>query len=168
MPNWCEGDLKVRGQYADIKKFLKNELKQYISKFEDGELKSIEIPKKIIENDFSFEIILNNNCYEFYLNDSKRCFLMNDIEVCRYERQEENKDVIVNLGTFRSAWSLDKEILIKNSKTYNLDFKIYAYESGMCFNVDFEVNRGKIIKDTYKKFECDSYTWECTNPRIGG
>ena len=34
------------------------------------------------------------------------------------------------------------------------------------FNIDFEVHKGKVIKNNEIKF--DDYVWECTNPEIGG
>lgn len=58
------------------------------------------------------------------------------------------------------------DALTEISKKYNLDFKIYAYERGMQFNIDFEVHKGEVIKCNEIQF--DDYIWECTNPNIGG
>lgn len=77
------------------------------------------------------------------------------------------EDVIsANLGVFKCVRDLDRDILIENSKKYCLDFKIYVFESGEKFNMDFEVSNGCIIKDDIIKF--DDYTFECIDPELGG
>lgn len=165
MPNWCEGNLKVRGRYGDIKSFLKNEIKKIVCEFnkEDGFVEK-EIPININEENYYFSVEENTKGNDFYLNGSRRGFLYSPIEIYDIEN---NDDVIsVDLGEFKCAWDLDREVLIKHSKAYNIDFKIYAYEKGMEFNVDFEVHKGEVIKNDEIKF--DDYIWECTNPEIGG
>ena len=45
------------------------------------------------------------------------------------------------------------------SKQYDVAFKIYAFERGMEFNIDLEINKGEVIKEEY--IEYDNYIWEC-------
>lgn len=56
--------------------------------------------------------------------------------------------------------------MLKISKKYNIDLKIYAFERGMEFNLDIEVSKGKVIKSEVIKF--DNYMWDCIDPLSGG
>lgn len=54
---------------------------------------------------------------------------------------------------YKGAWSIDTETLLKLSKEYDLDFKIYAFEQSMEFNQNIEIHKGKIIKAEIIKFD---------------
>ena len=96
-----------------------------------------------------------------------RSYFEQDIDIWIDETDRENNEIVtLNLGLLQSAWGTDTQALTDLSAQYNLDFKIYAYERGMEFNIDFEVHKGKIIVNDEIKF--DDYEWECTNPSIGG
>ena len=70
------------------------------------------------------------------------------------------------MGLFESAWDIPKQKLMDISDKHSLDFKIFAYERGMEFNVDFEVSKGEIMKND--EITYDDYEWECPEPNIGG
>ena len=36
MPNWCEGTLKVRGEFADVKRWVEENLSVYRTEIENG------------------------------------------------------------------------------------------------------------------------------------
>lgn len=150
MPNWCEGTLKVRGSKEDIINFLKNGIKPmgHFSDSEEAEIKEEE-----------YFMIVRTGKSGFYLNDSRRGFIEED-EICfDYEQ-----DVLAL--DYKQAWGIDADELANISKSYNVDFKIYAYERGMEFNQNIEIHKGEIVKNEEIKFQ--DYTWECTNPNIGG
>ncbi len=161
MPNWCVGDLKVRGKYGKIKEFLTEEF--FIL---GGRLlnRSTE-PVKINEQ---FGIEIDVGVQGMWLKKT-RSFIAEDVDVWIDFEDEENKsdkEITVNLGMYRSAWGLEINRLVELSAQYGIDIKIYAYECGMEFNVDFEVHKGEIIKMDEITF--DDYEWECPNARLGG
>ena len=100
-----------------------------------------------------------------WFKNASRCYFESDIYI---DLEDDGDEALItaNLGELRSAWGVDTEPLTDISKRYNLDFRIYAYEKGMRFNVDFEVHKGEVIRCDETKFK--DYIWECTNPNIGG
>lgn len=163
MPNWCTGDLKVRGKYKDIKNFLSKELVNL-----GGDIFNRKYEEVIIEeNDYELSVIVGNQ--GLWFRNAYRSYFENGFDIyidCDDEENKEEMIITANLGELQTAWGTDTKALTKLSEQYNLDFKIYAYEKGMEFNIDFEVHKGKVIKNYEIKF--DDYVWECTNPEIGG
>ena len=160
MPNWCTGDLKVRGKYKDIKEFLSKEMVIL-----GGSPFNREYKEPIIDESCGIEIKVGNQ--GMWFRNAYRSYFENNIDIWIDDELKESDSIItLNLGELQTAWGTDTESLTKLSKQYNLDFKIYAYERGMEFNIDFEVHKGEVIKNNEIKF--DDYVWECTNPEIGG
>lgn len=160
MPNWCTGDLKVRGKYKDIKEFLSKEMMII-----GGSLFNREYKEPVIDESYGIEIKVGNQ--GMWFRNAYRSYFENNIDIWIDDELKENDNILtLNLGELQTAWGTDTEALTKLSKQYNLDFKIYAYERGMQFNIDFEVHKGEVIKNNEIKF--DDYVWECTNPEIGG
>lgn len=163
MPNWCSGDLKVRGKYKDIKEFLSKEL--FVL---GGNILKREYKEPVIEED-SCGITVGVYGDGLWFRNAYRSFFEDNIEIyvdCYDEEKREDMIITANLGELQTAWGTDTNALTELSKKYNLDFKIYAYERGMEFNIDYEVHKGEVIKNNEIKF--DDYVWECTNPEIGG
>lgn len=162
MPNWCTGDLKIRGKYKDIKEFLSKEM------FILGEdILNREYKAPVINEEDGIEISVGKQ--GMWFRNAYRSFFEDDIFIYLDLDDEKNKDekvITANLGELSSAGGIDTKALIKLSEQYNLDFKIYAYEKGMQFNIDFEVHKGEVIIND--KIEFNDYIWECTNPQIGG
>ena len=42
MPNWCEGTLKVRGEFADVKRWVEENLSVYQTKIENGKRNQVK------------------------------------------------------------------------------------------------------------------------------
>lgn len=163
MPNWCTGDLKVRGKYKDIKEFLSKEFFAL-----GGSILNREYKEPTIEED-DYGISIDVGSQGLWFRKAYRSYFESDIEIyidCDDKDAKEEMLITTNFGELRTAWGTDTTALTKLSKQYNLDFKIYAYERGMEFNIDFEVHKGEVIKNNEIKF--DNYVWECTNPEIGG
>lgn len=163
MPNWCKGNLKVRGKKEDIKRFLEDG-----TCLLEGFWEVKEIKPDIIINDCD-EIEFKNKDKEkdrecLYIKGTRRHFI-DPIEsyIQLYDSGEES---IICLENFKSAWGIDSAALRIISKRYNIDFKIYAFEAGMEFNQDVEIIKGTIIKDEEIQFE--DYQWECIEPNLGG
>lgn len=67
----------------------------------------------------------------------------------------------------KSASNLSIDEVLEVANLYHIDIKGYMFESGMCFERDFEVDRdGNIIKDD--TIEHNNYTWDSVSPLIGG
>lgn len=160
MPNWCEGQLKIRGSRENIVSFLENKL---ISVDVLGnELKHKfhkEINGGILEEIYSET---TESHYSFWIKNTKRAFINGSIE-CYFYKEDETQ--IVSLD-FVQAWSIKVEELVDISQKYNIDFKIYGFEGGMEFNQDVEIISGVIMKD--ERIEFNNYNWECINPNLGG
>lgn len=163
MPNWCKGNLKIKGKKENIIKFLK-EGTCLVEGF--WEPKQIEVEIEI--NDYG-EIEIKNVDREkardvLYIKETTRHFIDPiENEIFVYNEDEEQ---IICLENFKAAWSIDAEKLRTISEKYDLDIKIYGFECGMEFNQDIEIIKGKIIKDNTIKFK--DYIWECIEPELGG
>ncbi|AJA41398.1 hypothetical protein AXJ14_gp078 [Geobacillus virus E3] len=113
--------------------------------------------KEVIEDEYILTVKTNAN--HFHVKGSRRNFIESNIIEWYFD------DHILMLD-LSGAWTIDVETLTDLSKEYQLDFKIYAFERGMEFNIDFEVHKGEIIK--CEEITFNDYDWECINPTMGG
>lgn len=164
MPNWCKGNLKIRGKKGNIIKFLEEG-----TSLLEGFWEPKEIKPKIQINDCD-EIEIENidevkgiDC--LYIKGTRRNFI-DPIENEIYIHDTDEEEQIICLKNFKAAWGIDADALKVISKRYGIDIKIYAFEAGMEFNQDIEIVKGKIIKDEEIKFK--NYVWECVEPNLGG
>lgn len=162
MPNWCEGILKVRGSKENIIRFLengicKNELKES-SSIIGLHYESIELDYEKVGYDLLYE---NKNNDTIYIKNTHRCFVLGDI-IFYYD------DDILCLD-IEQAWDIDVENFVAISKEYNIDIRINAFESGMCFTREVEIIKGKVTMNYTKNYEdYKMYKWEVYDPRLGG
>lgn len=145
MPNWCVGDLKIRGHIDDVQKCLEHCICKggKVGKDEYGNLSLVEV--------------------RGHLKDTYRCFI-SDIytqDFC----PDGNGNIIVILPT-EHAWYPVLEHFSELGKQFNVDFRFYGYEMGQQFNCEFEIIKGEI---TLKRdIEFNDYIWECPHPMMGG
>ena len=164
MPNWCKGNLKIRGKKENIITFLEEG-----TSLLEGFWEIKEIKPKIQINDCD-EIEIENIDEEkgidcLYIKGTRRNFIDPiENEIYIYDTDEEEQ--IICLKNFKAAWGIDADALKVISKRYGIDIKIYAFEAGMKFNQDIEIVKGEIIKDEEIKFK--NYVWECVEPNLGG
>lgn len=161
MPNWCEGQLKIRGNREDITSFLENEL---VSVDDLGNELKYKFHKET-NGGLLDEVYIDTteSHYSFWIKNTRRAFI--DSSVYCYFYGDENRKQIA-LFDFVQAWHIKVEELENISKKYNIDFKIYGFERFGEFNQDVEIINGVVIKDEIIKF--NDYRWECTNPNLGG
>ena len=164
MPNWCKGNLKIRGKKENIIKFLEEG-----TSLLDGFWEPKEIKPKIEINDCD-EIEIKNldetkGINYLYIKGTRKNFI-NPVENEIYVHDEDEEEQIICLENFKAAWGIDAAALRMISNRYNIDIKIYAFEAGMEFNQDIEIIKGEIIKDEEITFK--DYVWECIEPNIGG
>lgn len=158
MPNWCYGLLKVRGKKEYVINFLTNGL----------------FPVDIMGNDIKqcgYYIDeygdINYNPSEklscFWIEGTERGFVYpNEYYFNCYDVEKD--EVIICLDA-KFAYIINAEQLVKVSKKYDIDFKIYAFMKVMESNLDIEVIQGKLIKN--ERITFDNYVWECIDPFIG-
>ena len=147
MPNWCEGTLKVRGKNSDLIRFLIGACCFTMSKEKHTVLFDINV------EDFQ------------HIKGTKRGFVTpGQLFYCSFEG-DDDIDQIINFR-YAQAWDILAGDLKKLSAAYNIDFKIFACESGCQFSRDIEVIQGRILKNEVIKYE--DYFWECPNPDYGG
>lgn len=166
MPNWCEGYLKIRGKKKDVIAFLENEiLKVCRTKFfEEAKTENIKIEHDGIN--YVYELEEKDGVYQWlYLKDSKRFFIKQDrIEIYLYS--DSNKAPTYLTLKIKQAWAIDEEIFEKLSKKYNLDFNIFASESGMEFEQYITIIDGEITRNETKEY--DDFNFEAIDPELGG
>jgi hypothetical protein len=155
MPNWSEGNLKVRGSKENIKKFLTEGIEPVSFFGVAGQQSEIE------EDEYEFTV--KSPARGFYVKGTRRHFI--ESTIC-FEYWEEQDEYVLIIENFKAAWGVYADQLAEISKEYNIDFKIYAFEKGMEFNQDIEIHKGEIIKDDEIQF--NDYYWECINPTLGG
>ena len=157
MPNWCEGTLKVRGNFENVRNFILNGLS---STYDD--LINDEIQKSFLDiwNDDEeyFKAEIERTCY---LDGTRRGFI--DDSYVYLNKKDEYGVLLLNA---RFAWCIFPEELQKICKEYGVDMKITAFERGAEFVQELEIVNGEIIQS--KEIEYDDYRWDCPCPLLGG
>lgn len=154
MPNWCQGTLKVRGEYDNLKGFLENALEEcrYYGNPPEGLLvEAAEMPEYT-------DITL---CRMAYLKGTTRGFVDNAYFLLE---KKAGKQIIFLESKF--AWDIKTEELQRLSQEYGVDLKITAFEQGVQFERDIEIVQGFVCLDSTKKYQ--DYAWMCPCPTVGG
>lgn len=159
MPNWCCGILKIRGAKQDVINFLTKGLiaVDYIGN-------DVKESRFYVDEYGDINYIPSKNLNYFWIEGTRRGFVYPDNYNCNCYNEE--KDEVIVCLDVKFACTIYTEQLLKISKKYNIDLKIYAFEGGMKFNLDIEVSKGKVIKSEVIKF--DNYMWDCIDPLSGG
>lgn len=153
MPNWCQGQMKIRGEFNSLVKFIKEV-------FKTSECCGIQQEELYIheETDTSFWFEVKKL---LYIEGTRRNF----VETCDTFFNKENKKTVL-VVPYRAAWEIDVVPLISLSEKYSVDFKIYAFEKGMEFCQDIEIVDGNLLKD--EKILFNDWNWDCFCPLTGG
>lgn len=165
MPNWCEGNIRLRGRRDAICRFLKEEI---VCVTYDPRENSIIETLPLIEEDGD-EIIIKNTpglkTSTFYIKGTKRNFIDDGCNIYVSFREGCDEDTICIDG-FKAAWEIRPEPYIDKSKKYGIDIKIVGFELGMEFMQTVEVSDGELIRNAETKF--DDWRWDCPMPNMGG
>ena len=163
MPNWVEGIIKFRGKYNDLKRFLEEELIEVDMDFTQDPPVSIISNNVTIDEYGDVQGISNSNTW---FKTFRRAYIDTEWSCSIYETEDDGKDKFF-CANVKSAWDLPIDEIVKIANLYHIDVKGYMFESGMCFERDFEVDRnGNIVKDLDIKH--DDYDWDSINPLLGG
>lgn len=164
MPNWCEGSLKIRGKFEDLKRLCKEEFAVYNIKFtkegfdEELDENAIKIMCGDEEGAEEFWMKLNDDAY---INGTRRNFVTSsDIDFFN------NRDKSICVVGFKAAWGIEPEPYLELAKKYNVDIRLYGFECGAKFNQEIIIENGMILKDEVIRF--NDYEWECAMPHLGG
>lgn len=157
MPNWCEGNLRIRGKKENIRNFLKNEL--ICSDYNNPK------PPEI-EEDNSYIVLRHPTSDCFYINNTYRNFIFTNQIEAYFDNYEDDEDCIIIIDCFNSAWALRSDGWPDHAKKYNLDFRMFGYEQGMQFSQTMTVlSDGSVSEDTQ---EYGDWYWDCPFPNLGG
>lgn len=169
MPNWCEGNIRLRGKRNAIVDFLKNELEYTgyekladcpttgMLEFEDeyDEVK-VSIPKG--KCDLLFASV--------YIKGTRRNFIDSKSIEVYMDSDCEDKVHTVCVNDIKAAWGFEAEPYLEKALKYGIDIRIIGFERGMEFAQDIEIIGGEIVKDREIKY--DDWMWECPMPNMGG
>jgi hypothetical protein len=149
MPNWAEGTLKLRGRTENIVSALKGMLLRN---------RGVTLEEKY---DGTLLVFKTENDY-FQINGTRQAFVSGkDIEIWL-----DDDFMIIELEGFKQAWAAQADNYTDISSRFDVDIKIFAFESGMEFTQEIEISKGEIIKDAC--YEYDDYNWEVPFSNLGG
>lgn len=169
MPNWCEGNIRLRGKRNAIVEFLKNELKSTgYERLADGPITGmVEINDEYGEVSVRIPEEKKNLAFAaFYIKDTRRNFIDgNCFEVCMDDKDVDEVHTVCIDG-FKAAWGIEPTPYIAKAKKYGIDIRIVGFERGMKFEQEIEIVDGEIVKN--EEIEYDDWYWECPMPNMGG
>lgn len=149
MANWAEGTLKLRGRTENVVSALKEML--LINR-------GVTLEEKY---DGTLLIFKTEDDY-FQINSARRAFVSGkDIEIWL-----DDDFMIIELEGFKQAWAAQADNYTDISSRFDVDIKIFAFESGMEFTQEIEISKGEIIKGAC--YEYDDYNWEVPFSNLGG
>ena len=167
MPNWCSGNIRLRGTGAAIRDFLKNELiavgyekclsgkvsEQHLDIRDDGYLFILSLPENVQKWTFP----------SFYIKGTHRNFIDGKtIEI--YLDKDENTTVCID--DIKAAWGFAPGPYIEKARKYGIDIKIVGFEMGMQVKQIIEIVGGTLTN--FQEIEFEDWYWECEMPNMGG
>jgi len=165
MPNWCEGVLKVRGKKKELLNFINSGIIRY--GYPRDELDDYTQYPLDVKIDKYGDLFINEtddkNHSWLYFKDSRRLFIEKDVNWLFWDEEDEEHIQCLDI---KQAWRIEPYYLIEISKKYNVDFRVMAFECGMCFSQEIEIIKGELT--LYKENQYDDYNWEVYDPRLGG
>lgn len=166
MPNWCKGNIRLRGKRESIINFLRNELLYTgyphglmgatetgpLNIDDDGCETVVSIPKE--KQGFAFSCL--------YIKDTRRNF----IDQKSFEVYGDEKEIVVCIDCFKAAWYIEAWPYLEKARKYGIDIRIVGFECGTQFMQNIEVVNGELAKNEEIKFE--DWEWQCLMPNMGG
>lgn len=172
MPNWCKGNIRLRGKRKNIIDFLRHEIS-----FVGTDLKTfdtVETCPNFREDDYEMIVSRPDKTeglafLSFYIHGTRRNFIdSKTIEYFFYCDEQDQTDVLC-IDDFSAAWGIDPEPYIEKAVKYGIDIKIIGYEKGMMFRQEIEIVNGTLVKDETREWkETNKWYWEAENTNYGG
>ncbi|MDC7953213.1 hypothetical protein [Liquorilactobacillus mali] len=176
MPNWIEGDLRVKGTKKELFNFLRNAIAaQNVvwSKDDDGPIVELSMP---IEKYDEYGLRMFEYSVDAYLKGTRRFFIGKSYSKnisfnCDYlvDSEENEEPLVINLD-FSAAWNFDDNELSEICKEYHVDMAIYGVESGMQFIHQSTIrNDGEVIESVFKHYQNTAdFMFEVPFSNLGG
>lgn len=171
MPNWSEGNIRIRGNWKNIMEFLKNELVYVGSDIKTGD--TIEFEPVVELTSYGEVIVSKPKAMEdrkdslgwtcLYVKDTRRNFIE---EIGGVYLDQHKETTILFLDECRAAWGFQSEPYLEKARKHDVDIKIIAYECGMEFKQVIEIVDGEIVQDEDITYE--DWDWEAEWPNMGG
>ena len=167
MPNWCKGNLRLRGKREAIVEFLRNELESTGYSFND-DMQTVNGPLEIIDDSYEVVVKIPNERKNLlfaaiYIKGTHRNF----IDGTSFEVYGNNPEgMVVCIDGVKAAWAFDAAPYVEKAKKYGIDIRIVGFERGMEFMQEIEIVDGKIVKDA--EIEFADWNWDCPMPNMGG
>lgn len=169
MPNWVEGNIRLRGKRNGIADFLKNEL-MFVATPAGNILGSVE--RELVFHDDGEEITLSrpdgDGKYIWpsnYIKDTRRNFIDGE-SISIYPDNDPECVQTVCIDGFKAAWGIDPAPYLDKARKYSIDIRIVGFERGMQFMQTIEIVNGEIVTNEEKTF--DDWDWDCPMPNMGG
>lgn len=166
MPNWAEGNIRLRGTPDQIVEFLQNEL-LYVGTGHDFE--TVEVAPDVHWGEF-LDVRLPKEAKEqakftgcLYVKGTRRNFI--DGISGKY-LPKTKEQFILCLNNFRAAWYVNAEPYVEKSKKYGIDIRIVVNEMGMEFGQRIEIIKGELVMDEERKYQ--NWWWDADFPEMGG
>lgn len=164
MPNWCEGNLRLRGTKKNIKDFIENEIVYNVFVGDDCQ----ELKPTVDETEHEMLLTPPQGYMrdDFYIKGTHRNFIFSgSIEIC-WPEADEDEEIIVIIDDFNSAWGFNKQGWVEHAKKYGIDVRMIGFEQGMQFSQTMTITRDGEVTDDVKHY--NDWNWECPFPNMGG
>ena len=171
MPNWCEGNIKIRGKKKNIKEFVENEIVCFVfsntEKDENGFGKYIEVKPKIDRDKWETTLCYpSDKCHDFYIKNTHRNFFFTSMINIYWHGAEDEDEITICIDDFNSAWNLKEQGWVDHAKKYGIDIRLLGFDQGVQFSQRMTIYRDGRIENEVEQY--DDWLWDCPFPNLGG
>lgn len=171
MPNWAEGNIRLRGKRENIIHFLQEELKG-IYELRGNETE--ERPIMLEPNCGGNELILRKDpdtSNFVYFCGSNRQFIDFDGEdeisaEFSNDTKHQREDNVLYIPNFNGAWSIDTEFFRQKAMQYKIDIRVFVWEMGMEWSSVATWYRTGETDESHRKYA--DWLWDSSMPYLGG
>jgi len=167
MPNWCEGELRVRGPLQNLLNFFQYGLclTDHTHCTKPFKLFPVRIDTSCFGPDDEIYITIRDTCW---VKGSSRAFVDND-EITIYKHKidpETEQDIYyATIPTIRQAWSFEADTYLELARTFGVDIKIWGAMCYQEFEQEIVIEKGELIRN--EEHDYDDWVWESRFPTNG-
>lgn len=169
MPNWYEGNIRVRGTNEQVARFFTSELYTEVPKtICDAVITEFGNLPIITEMKFGDMMIRKSRrASEFLFKDTERCMITKKVIALNLNTPEDDGIIKTHcVDGFRVAGQIDVETFAKKVRKYGVDIRIDVYNQGYEHR-----QRVTMLKEGHtrrEEFDYGDWYWECPCPNLGG
>lgn len=141
MPNWAQGSMRVRGEYEQVKKFIKEGI-EYNARYNLHYIKG------------------TTRGFIQYEHCSMEDYLI------MIEEDENIEEAVTIPFDVKFAWDCNARQIQLISIKYNVDIRLTLFEKLNQFSREVSVISGEIMEDNTITY--GDYKWDCPFPLLGG